>query len=338
VFVRIIEALGGHMPAAARGSRNHSGVIDQFPEVAVLRNLLTQQPAAAASKRKRVSSGGGGACGPRALILVDELDILVGKSPAVLYELFALPTHRGARCVLVGAANTINLIETVLPRLRLANCEPALACFPAYTVQQLLQLLRSRLEPLPWRVFDAGALELCARRVAAASGDMRRALLAACAAIDVAVQKAAESREQPSQPDGPPAKPSTGLVGMVDMKEALTLIFKSPVVDTIRDLERDHKLVLCAAVLLFRGSERKETTVGELLEAYTALCHREHFTAVLAHDFCTLCSALADYALMTCSGGARLGLDRRCRIMLCANEEDVVLALQDTTFAHALGE
>jgi len=202
------------------------------------------------------------------------MDALLSRAQGILYELFALPTLRGARCVLVGAANTMNLTDRVLPRLRARDCEPELAAFPAYTVAQLGELLRARLATLPWRVFEDAALDLCARRVAAASGDMRRAL------------------------------------------------------------PRHHLLTLCTAVLLFRGGDRKDATLGELNDAYTELCRRKSLKGLSAVDFSSVCSALADDALITCSD--RRGEERKRRISLCVREEDVVFALQGTHLCAAL--
>ncbi len=323
IFACLIEALGGRVPAAVSATDDNADAVDQFPEVALLRRLVTQ-PQPGAGKRKRASSEGGA---QRTLLLLDELDVLVTKSQAVLYELFALPTHRGSRCVLVGAANTINLIENMLPRLRTSNCEPVLAHFPAYKHVQRIQVLRARIERLPWRVFEPSAVELCGRR-AAASGDMRRALLAACAAVDNAVHKV----NARAGADASTERRASGLVTIADMSEALSQILKSPAVDTIVALPRDHKTVLCAAVLLFRGTERKETTLGALHDAYVGLCRRlPGIDAVSALDFCTLCSALADDALIACSGSGRnKGLERSRRVTLCAKEEDVAEALHQS--------
>ncbi|OMP14216.1 hypothetical protein COLO4_00168 [Corchorus olitorius] len=48
--------------------------------------------------------------------------------------------------------------------------------FRAYSKDQILSILQERLLALPYIVFQQQALELCARKVAAASGDMRKAL------------------------------------------------------------------------------------------------------------------------------------------------------------------
>lgn len=341
MFARIIRALGGKPPPQCGATASSAEAMDQLPQVAALRRLITQPLVAApATSRKRKSgaqptaaaaASEDGEGGVWALILLDEMDALLSRAQGVLYELFALPTLRGARCVLVGAANTMNLTHGLLPRLRVRDVEPTLACFPAYTVPQLGELLRARLAPLPWRVFEEGALELCARRVAAASGDMRSALHAACAAVDVARDEAAAAASGAAEPEegALPAPPASGLVRTAHMARALSQSFKLPVVETIRKLPRHHQLTLCTAVLLFRGTgERKDSSLGELNDAYTDLCRRNSLKGLSAVDFSSVCSALADDALITCSN--RVREERKRRVSLCVHEEDVVFALQGT--------
>ena len=348
VFAHIIEGLGDHVSSARASADDDADVTAVYPEVSLLRRLMTQ-PQPTGAKRRRSSSDAAGGSGRRVLLVLDELDVLVTKSNAILYELFCLPMLPGSRCVLVGAANTMNLIENMLPRLKSLNCEPAIVPFPAYGVQQLSQLLRARLDRLPWKAFDSFAVELCARRVAAASGDMRRALMCACAALDVAVTKAA-GRAVPSIADddgelpvasAPAAPPTT--VTIADMSDALSSIFQTPVVDLVSSLPRDRKVVLCALMQLLQKTGRQDTSLGQVHDAYVALClSMRSMQAVSASEFWTLCSSLADDSLISCtSSGGRSravgGWDRKCRVTLCASGDDVLLALQrHPSFADAL--
>jgi cell division control protein 6 len=200
-------------------------------------------------------------------------------------------------------------------------------------VAQLGKLLRARLAALPWRVFEESAVDLCARRVAATSGDMRRALQAARGALEVARSKAAEC-------EGGSAA-AVSLVGPGHMAEALSQIFRSPVVDTIRDLPRDEQLVLCASLQLFSASVG-ETSRGELWDAYGRLCSNQSFRAVQEKqglkrmstlEFASACSALADSALISLKGVGRGNLSQRAaRVSLTAPHEDVLLALQSQAF------
>ena len=94
--------------------------------------------------------------------------------------------------MVIGVANGINLVEVTLPRLAARGCEPNVVRFNAYDNAQLKRLLRQRLGALPFAVFEDAGLELCARKVAAATGDMRRALNICAVAVDLCAREAAD--------------------------------------------------------------------------------------------------------------------------------------------------
>ena len=108
------------------------------------------------------------------MLLVDELDYLVTKKQTVLYNLFDWPTRPGARLVVVGIANTMDLPERLLPRISSRLGLTRVPFFP-YSVAQIRTIVSSRLRALP-DAFASDAVEICARKVASVSGDIRRAL------------------------------------------------------------------------------------------------------------------------------------------------------------------
>jgi cell division control protein 6 len=125
-----------------------------------------------------------------------------------------------------GVANSIDLCERTLPYLEQNNCKPEHVHFSAYDKDQLVQLLLHQLQAAhtsssndsavehgddcnaeaehrvkagkrDWKVglqqveLDAGAIEMCARKVAAVSGDARKllALASRCFAVPRAVAR-----------------------------------------------------------------------------------------------------------------------------------------------------
>jgi Cdc6-like AAA superfamily ATPase len=57
----------------------------------------------------------------RYILVVDELDLLVTSTQQLLYNLFDWPTHRAARLVVLGIANTLDLPERLLPKIRVGG-------------------------------------------------------------------------------------------------------------------------------------------------------------------------------------------------------------------------
>ena len=107
-------------------------------------------------------------------MIIDEIDYLISKDQAVLYDLFGLPIFPNSQCMLIGISNVIELTDQFLPKLQSLNCQPLVITFCAYSKDQILKILQQRLMGLPCQVFQPEALELCARKFDSASGDMRK--------------------------------------------------------------------------------------------------------------------------------------------------------------------
>lgn len=112
------------------------------------------------------------------LLVLDEIDQLESKRQSVLYSIFEWPSLPGAKLILVGMANALDLTDRILPRLQV-RCElkPTLMHFASYTKQQICDIISARLSQ--GDASDAltrSAIQLLAAKVAAISGDIRRAL------------------------------------------------------------------------------------------------------------------------------------------------------------------
>ena len=110
---------------------------------------------------------------PCCVLLVDELDYIMNRKQNVIYNLFDWPGRRQARLVVVGIANTMDLPEQLMPRVH-SRLGLTRMTFAPYTREQLQRIVQERLRGL--EAFDDDAVELCARKVASVSGDVRRAL------------------------------------------------------------------------------------------------------------------------------------------------------------------
>nr|CAB3474855.1 unnamed protein product [Digitaria exilis] len=119
------------------------------------------------------------------LVIVDEMDYLITRDRAVLHDLFMLTTCPYSRCILIGIANAIDLADRFLPKLESLNCKPLVVTFRAYSKDQICDIIKHRLKVLEYDVFEPLALEFCARKVAAATGDMRKALGVCRSAVEV---------------------------------------------------------------------------------------------------------------------------------------------------------
>lgn len=205
--------------------------------------------------------------------------------------------------------------------------------FRAYSKDQILRILQERLLAVPHTVFHPHAMELCARKVAAASGDMRKALCVCRSAIEILEAELRESTsilpsdKELSQQKTAPACIKThenDIVRIDHMAVALSKAFRSPTVDTIQSLPQHQQMILCAAVKFFRGG-KKDTTVGELNKSYMEICKSTIIPPVGILEFLSMCRVVADQGLL------KLGQsrdDKLKRVTLKVDEADITFALQ----------
>ncbi|CAN1731390.1 Cell division control protein 6 homolog [Linum perenne] len=259
------------------------------------------------------------------LIIADELDYLITKDRAVLHDLFMLTTLPFSRCILIGIANAIDLADRFLPKLQSLNCKPLVITFKAYSKDQILRILQERLI-----------------KVAAASGDMRKALSVCRSAVEILEADVRDSTDD-MNPESSVDKQEKSIVShscdyinalnfmqvKVDhMAAALSKAFASPLVDTIQSLPQHQQIILCSAVKFFRGG-KKDTIVGELNKSYVETCKSRKIPPVSISEFLSMCRVLHDQGLV------KLGQsrdDKSKRVTLIVDEADISFALQGVRF------
>ncbi|KAF8116292.1 hypothetical protein N665_0020s0143 [Sinapis alba] len=258
------------------------------------------------------------------LIIADEMDFLITKDRGVLHDLFMLTTLPFSRCILIGVANAIDLADRFLPKLKSLNCKPMVITFRAYSKDQILRILRERLMVLPYVAFQSKALELCARKVAAASGDMRMALSVCRSALEILeieIRGYSGPESQGPTPDDP-------VVRIDHMAAALSKTFKSPVVDTIQSLPQHQQIIMCSAAKAFRGT-KKDATVGELNKLYLEICKSWVISPAGITEFTNMCTVLNDQGILKFGQARR---DKVTRVSLRVDESDITFALQGIRF------
>ncbi|KAJ8264580.1 hypothetical protein GJAV_G00150930 [Gymnothorax javanicus] len=192
--------------------------------------------------------------GPTVLLVLDEMDQLDCKAQDVLYTIFEWPYLPKSRLCLIGIANALDLTDRVLPRLQSRpHCRPDLLHFPPYTKQELMAIMQDRLAQVSGEVvLDAAAVQFCARKVSAVSGDARKALDICRRAVEIVESDARRSKVNP----GPDTKGSHVSVPQVA-----------------------------------KGKGR-EISLGKLHEVYSRLCVQRQVAGVGQGECLSLCTLL----------------------------------------------
>ncbi|OLY84209.1 Cell division control protein 18 [Smittium mucronatum] len=219
------------------------------------------------------------------ILILDELDHLINLNVKILYSFFEWALRKNSCLYLVGIANALDLTETLVPRLKSRGYFPELINFKPYSVQEILGVLKERADMLSkmtynganFRISDSSennncydeaktnsqnkssftisimipALELCARKVAASSGDLRKALDACRMAIDCSRLRAMKSSSSGGALDQ--VKVTVG-----DMMKVLSSMYGTTTEKMLQSLNFHQKIVL-VCVHNFMSFHRKQS-------------------------------------------------------------------------------
>ncbi|PGH11300.1 hypothetical protein AJ80_07200 [Polytolypa hystricis UAMH7299] len=122
------------------------------------------------------------------VVLMDELDQLVTKNQSVMYNFFNWPALRYSHLIVLAVANTMDLPERTLSNKISSRLGLTRITFTGYKHQELMEIIGSRLANVPGNIVDPDAVQFASRKVAAVSGDARRALDICRRAVEIAEQ------------------------------------------------------------------------------------------------------------------------------------------------------
>ncbi|KAL9944815.1 AAA ATPase [Verticillium nonalfalfae] len=140
---------------------------------------------------------------PVHLVVLDEIDHILTMGLESLYRLFEWSLQKPSRLVMVGIANALDLTDRFLPRLKSKNLKPDLLPFHPYSAAQIKSIITTRLKSLlpegsqqtsaPF--IHPAAIELCSRKVASQTGDLRKAFEICRRALDLIETETKEKHE-----------------------------------------------------------------------------------------------------------------------------------------------
>ena len=208
------------------------------------------------------------------VVLMDELDQLVTKNQSVMYNFFNWPGLRHSKLIVLAVANTMDLPERTLSNKISSRLGLTRITFPGYTHEQLMKIIQSRMEGVPGNIVESDAIQFASRKVAAVSGDARRALDICRRAVELAESDAMESESvlEPGTPSksgkgvkGQPSK-SLGKVTIATVKKAINEATTSPLQQYLRGLPLSSKVLLAALLAKTRRTGLSESIMGEVLD------------------------------------------------------------------------
>ncbi|GFQ83082.1 origin recognition complex subunit 1 [Trichonephila clavata] len=214
------------------------------------------------------------------VLLVDELDRLWTRKQTVMYNIFDWPTKKNSKLIVLAIANTMDLPERLMMNRVASRLGLSRLTFQPYNFKQLQEIILNRIQEL--KVFDPDAVQFVARKVAAISGDARRAL-AICRYATEIVERTCLS----------PSKKQKVLIGMEHVDEAIQQMFSSPVIAFIKSSSKIAKLFLQGILNEFTRTGSEETTLNKVSTHVVTVCKFEGLKPPSASEISSVCAKLA---------------------------------------------
>ncbi|CAM8971527.1 unnamed protein product [Rhodiola kirilowii] len=233
------------------------------------------------------------------ILLIDELDLLVTRNQSVLYNILDWPTKPNSKLIVIGIANTMDLPEKLLPPASSNHFNPAHGI----------------------NAFETQAIEFASRKVAAISGDARRALEICRRAAELADYNATNQSA-----DKISAVAGKALAGMKEVQAAIQEMFQAPHMQVMRSSSRLSKIFLAAMVYELYKTGVSETTFEKLAMTVSSLCSSN---SEALPDWDTLLRVgckLGECRVIICEEGARHRLQK---LQLNFPSDDVAFAVKD---------
>ncbi|KAF2312039.1 hypothetical protein GH714_027838 [Hevea brasiliensis] len=265
------------------------------------------------SNGKKVARGDDRPC----ILLIDELDLLVTRNQSVLYNILDWPTKPHSKLIVIGIANTMDLPEKLLPRIS-SRMGIQRLCFGPYNYQQLQEIISSRLKGID--AFEKQAIEFASRKVAAISGDARRALEICRRAAEIADYCLKKSS---SNLDATPA--GKGLVGMSEVEAAIQEMFQAPHIQVMKNCSKLSKIFLTAMVYELYKTGMSDTTFEKLAITVSCLCTSNGEAFPGWDTLLKVGCMLGESRIILCEPGARHRLQK---LQLNFPSDDVAFALK----------
>ncbi|KAJ2558247.1 Origin recognition complex, subunit 1 [Coemansia sp. RSA 1933] len=249
------------------------------------------------------------------VVLMDELDLLVTKSQSIMYNFFDWPHRPHAKLVVVAIANTMDLPERMLHHKVSSRLGLTRINFQPYSYHQLMTIVQSRLEGC--MAFDSDAIELCARKISAVSGDARRALDVCRRAVEIVETdwRRSTARDKTNRP----------LVTMMVIDRAVKEMYASGHIAFIQGASLQQKIFLVALRAAIRKAGIPEVSLGDVAFIHRQLCQMHKLTIPSYDQIAQICSQLgATRCILTESSI----LDVHQQVRLAIAEDDIAVALR----------
>jgi len=265
------------------------------------------------------------------VLVVDEIDMLFKSHGSSGEEWFSTLIgwceDKELPFSMIGISNSVN--DRNATKIRELGNHPHELVFPTYNETDLLDILQKRIGK---KIVDTKALQLIAKRVAASTGDARKALEITSNAVDKALDACSEKWLEEVNDDCYP------LVKLPQMMRAIREGMPTRHEEVIRGLPQAAKVILCIAVSLGKVWGPTAAVSIAALRRYAAQATQHSMLdGASIGQISNLVEMLMDSGLLTADhdGFYFNANDPSSRLHLGVQLEDVEIALEKTLLGES---
>ncbi|XP_031633214.1 cell division control protein 6 homolog [Contarinia nasturtii] len=266
------------------------------------------------------------------LLVLDEIDELIEKKQSILYTIFEWPALLNAKIILIGIANSLDLTNRALSRLQTQSTavKPRLMHFSPYTKEQIVDIFKNRLQAAGvLDIFPVATLQLMSAKVAAMSGDIRKALDLGRRVVEKAKESNSNFNAQSLNDLGINEIEKTD---KIEVKQVLNVLNDAYSTANKWDDENgdaiplQEKILVCTLLLLLKQSKNKDITVGRLREVYAKVCNKRGISALDEYELFGLCSLTETKGIIKM---IKNKVARQTKIQLQWDEDEITNVVKD---------
>ena len=240
------------------------------------------------------------------------MDQILNKTQKVVYNFFDWPNRHNSRLIVVSIANTMDLPERAMENKVASRLDMKRITFMPYTFQQLSEIITSRVSLID--VFEKDAIELCARKVGAVSGDARRALTICRRAVEMVEESLDENESLENQK-----------VTIPIVQKVINEMFSSTYAQGIKKCSLYQRIFLVSLYRVSLTDGKSEVSISDVFYEHDKNCQLQSLAKLNRYELYSICAFLYSYRLILCESN-KMG-DPFQQIRLNIGEDDLKSAL-----------
>lgn len=202
------------------------------------------------------------------IIILDELDQLLGKQNDEVFTLFSWALN--CNIILVGISNALDMVDRLLPRLKMNGLSPNTLVFMPYTADQIARIIKAKIETiemesheLGFELFHPAAIQLCARKSASNTGDLRKAFDICRCAIELVERETRGLNILKDRGDK-----QLQSVKIQHIARVINTVFNTNQMSKLRELNLQQKLLVCLLIKAEGANPFQTLTMNAFYEYY----------------------------------------------------------------------